>query len=273
MITAQQLGFRVGKAQLLRDITLEFEPGKFWSILGPNGAGKSTLLRLIGGVLTPTAGTVAIAGQSLKRWNPNALARKRSFLTQEHQVSQPLLAQEVILMGRYPHFRSSPARKDLQAIEKAIEMTGINMFRERRMDQLSGGERKRVHLARVLAQIMQEDGRFKDQILLLDEPLNNLDINFQFQTLQIARRVTQEGGTVVMVLHDLVLIPEFATHAALLKDTRLTRFGPASDVLTPEHVRETFGVPFLQFQHDDRIIAALDIRNTPDPTNTRTPQQ
>ena len=136
-------------------------------------------------------------------------------------------------------------------LDRVLNLTGLSDLAEKRMGVLSGGERQRAHIARALAQ--------NPSLLFLDEPTNHLDPDAKGRMLSL---VAELGITVVMIVHDLVMIPEFATHVAMMKSARLTGFGPVADVLTSDQVRETFGVDYLYFHHEGRVIPALDIRKT-----------
>ena len=154
-------------------------------------------------------------------------------------------------MGQIPIWADRSADEHAKELNRILDLTDLGALADKRMAVLSGGERQRAHIARALAQ--------NPSLLFLDEPTNHLDPDAKGRMLSL---VAELGITVVMIVHDLVMIPEFATHVALMKSTRLTGFGPVDEVLTPERVRETFGVEYLCFHHEGRVIPALDIRRS-----------
>jgi len=247
---------------LLQDVSFDLKTGAILAIAGPNGAGKSTLLNTLCGILNPTRGEIRIGDRPLTSMTAAERARQIAVVGQQDMPDGRLTLREYVTLGQIPIQADRSAIAHAEALAHTLDIVNLTSLADKKMAVLSGGERQRAHIARAIAQT--------PSILFLDEPTNHLDPDAKGRMLSL---VAALGITVVMVLHDLVLIPEFATHAALLKDTELTRFGAARDVLTPDHVRDTFGVPYLEFQHDDRIVAALDIRNTSDPKDNRSLQQ
>ncbi|MEM9267663.1 MAG: ABC transporter ATP-binding protein [Pseudomonadota bacterium] len=236
---------------LLDDINLEVPPGSVLAIVGPNGAGKSTLLNLLSGVIAPSRGTVELDGQNLASLTPNQRARKIAVVGQRAEPDGRLPLLDYVALGQMPIWAEHSSEDHANALDQVLAVTALSALSDRPMAQLSGGECQRAHIARALAQ--------RPALLFLDEPTKHLDPDAKGKMLSL---VAGLGITVVMVVHDLVLIPEFATHVALLKDSRLTGFGPAPDVLTPHSVRATFGVDYVLLPYQGRQIAALDIRNT-----------
>lgn len=247
---------------LLRDASFELGTGTILAIAGPNGAGKTTLLNLLCGIAAPTQGEILIDGRDLTTMPATERARHIAVVGQQDLPDGRLTLRDYVTLGQIPIQADRSVAEHAEALADILDVTRLTSLADKKMAVLSGGERQRAHIARALAQ--------NPSILFLDEPTNHLDPDAKGRMLSL---VASLGITVIMVLHDLVLIPEFATHVALLKDTRLTSFGSARDVLTPDRVGDTFGVPYLEFQHDDRTIAALDIRNTSDPISTRRLQQ
>ncbi|MEO0372619.1 MAG: ABC transporter ATP-binding protein, partial [Pseudomonadota bacterium] len=162
---------------------------------------------------------------------------------------------DYVALGQMPIRAEASADDHATALDHILDITRLTDIASKPLGQVSGGERQRAHIARALAQ--------KPQLLFLDEPTNHLDPDAKGRMLSL---VAALGITVVMVVHDLVMIPEFASHAALIKDAKLTAFGSASDVLTPQSVQETFGVTYLLLPHNGRQIPALDIQKTQSPT-------
>ncbi len=247
---------------LLKETSFDVQQGAILAIAGPNGAGKTTLLNVLCGITTPTSGEVLIGERTLHAMPAAERARQIAVVGQQDLPDGRLTLREYVTLGQIPIQSDRSAAAHAEALDRTLIVTGLTALADQKMGVLSGGERQRAHIARALAQ--------DPAILFLDEPTNHLDPDAKGRMLSL---VAGLGITVIMVLHDLVLIPEFASHVALLKDTRLTGFGPANNMLTPTRVRDTFGVPYLQFQHENRIVAALDIRNTSDPTENRSVHQ
>ncbi|WP_037306709.1 ABC transporter ATP-binding protein [Ruegeria halocynthiae] len=236
---------------LLQDVSFELNEGAILAIAGPNGAGKTTLLNLLCGAEGLALGDVLIKGCSLKDLSAKARARTIAVVSQHEMPDGRLTLRDYVALGQIPIRADRSAGAHADELARILDITGLGALAGKRMVQLSGGERQRAHIARALAQ--------NPSLLFLDEPTNHLDPDAKGRMLSL---VAQLGITVVMIVHDLVMIPEFATHVALMKNTRLTGFGPVADVLTPERVRETFGVDYLCFHHEGRVVPALDIRRT-----------
>ncbi|WP_171102504.1 MULTISPECIES: ABC transporter ATP-binding protein [unclassified Ruegeria] len=236
---------------LLQDVTFALEEGAILAIAGPNGAGKTTLLNLLCGAVPLALGDVHVSGRSLKSMTAMDRARSIAVVGQQELPDGRLMLRDYIALGQIPIRADRSAAEHAEDINRILDLTGLAGQAEKRMAMLSGGERQRAHIARALAQ--------KPSLLFLDEPTNHLDPDAKGRMLSL---VAQLGITVVMIVHDLVLIPEFATHVALMKSTRMTGFGPVDQVLTSDHVQDTFGVDYLSFQYEGRVIPALDIRKT-----------
>lgn len=234
---------------LLQDVSFTLEEGSVLAIAGPNGAGKTTLLNLLCGVERLALGDVRIHGQSLRALSAPQRARSIAVVGQQETPDGRLRLRDYVALGQIPIQPTRSAADHKTALDRVLAMAELAHLADKPMARLSGGERQRAHIARALAQ--------NPSLLFLDEPTNHLDPDAKGYMLSL---VADLGVTVVMIVHDLVMIPEFATHVALMKSTRLTGFGPVSDVLTPDRVRETFGIEYLRFQHDGRVIPALDIR-------------
>jgi iron complex transport system ATP-binding protein len=247
MIEARDLGYRIGEATLVSGVDLALRPGEIAAIGGCNGAGKSTLLWLLAGLLTPTSGAVTLDGRPLAAFPARALARRRALLPQQDGLTQPLLAREVVALGRYP-FGGTQALRNDPAVDRALSAVGGTALADRPFTTLSGGERQRIGLARVLAQI---DGGEPDRVLLLDEPTSALDLGQQHAVLDILRATARRGVAVGMVLHDLNLAAAWADRLILLRAGRLLADGPPADVLTPSIVAEALGVRVHVLSHPD----------------------
>ena len=222
-----------GKALLART-DLRLSPGRVTAILGPNGAGKSTLLALLSGERRPDQGQVLLDDTDIARIAAPALALRRAVMAQEGAVSFDFLVREVVELGRYPH-RSRPAVDEGALVAQAMADADVAHLAPRVFNTLSGGEKARVHLARVLAQ--------STRWLLLDEPTAALDLAHQHQVLGLLRRQAHaQGRGVALVLHDLNLALRYADEAVLLADAALQAAGPVREVLSPARVLAVWGV-------------------------------
>ncbi|AXT28895.1 ABC transporter ATP-binding protein (plasmid) [Ruegeria sp. AD91A] len=234
---------------LLQDVSFRLEEGSILAIAGPNGAGKTTLLKLLCGIERIALGDVWIQGKSLRTLSARQRARSIAVVGQQETPDGRMRLQDYVALGQIPIQDERSTAQHKADLERVLTTTELSHFANKQMSQLSGGERQRAHIARALAQ--------NPSLLFLDEPTNHLDPDAKGHMLSL---VADLGVTVVMIVHDLVMIPEFASHVALMKATRLTGFGPVSEVLTTDRVRDTFGVDYLCFQHEGRMIPALDIR-------------
>ena len=239
ILQVEDLSGGYGSRTVVRQVSFSLQPGEWLSIVGPNGSGKSTLLRLLSRVLIPQAGRVVLNGRDLHRQlTPQQAARQLSLLPQQPQIPVGLTVRQLVSLGRSPHQPWGAwqlTRADRQRVEWALEQTGLGSLALRRVETLSGGERQRAFLALALVQ--------EPQVLLLDEPTTFLDLRHQLELLELLQRLQQEQGlTVVTVLHDLNLAIRYSRRVALLGSGQLQALGAPQEVLTPDRVRQVFGL-------------------------------
>ncbi|MGZ0213150.1 MAG: heme ABC transporter ATP-binding protein [Actinomycetales bacterium] len=234
MISARNIAVRLGGRAILDDVSLDVTPGEVLALVGPNGAGKSTLLSVLSGDRKPDSGTVTIDGRELGSIRHGELARLRAVLTQENSVSFPFRVSEVVAMGRSPWARSLESRDDVAVVKEALEVTDVAHLGDRRYTTLSGGEKARVSLARVLAQ--------HTPVVFLDEPTAALDLRHQEDVMRVARSMAEDGRAVVVVLHDLSLAGAYSDRLALIAHGALDAIGTPSEVLTAERVERVYGL-------------------------------
>lgn len=242
-VQAQDLTVLLGGRPVLHGVSVAVYPGETVALIGPNGAGKSTLLGALAGDRAAAAGSVTLAGRPARSWSALQLARTRAVLPQASSVSFAFSAGEVVEMGRAPWAGSDAADLDEEAIADAMAETGVTEFADRGVDALSGGERARVALARVLAQ--------RTAILMLDEPTAALDLRHQELTLTLARRRAQDGCAVLVVLHDLGLAAAHADRIVLLDHGEVAADGTPATMLDPELLSRVYQHPIEVLPHPD----------------------
>jgi len=248
--------------RILDAISFDASAGEVVALIGPNGAGKSTLLSVVTGDQATQEGRVEIAGRALGDWSLKELGRRRAVLLQQNGVFFPFTVQEVVEMGRAPWQGTPRDADDDRVVEESIALTEMTRFRTRPLPSLSGGERARASLARILA---QETG-----ILLLDEPTAALDLRHQEDVLRIARDRARVGDCVVVVLHDLSLAAAYADRIVLIADGRVVADGPPDAVLTPPLLSAVYEVPVEVMRHPTTGTAViLPVRGTsPTPSSS-----
>ncbi|HMX80447.1 MAG TPA: heme ABC transporter ATP-binding protein, partial [Ferruginibacter sp.] len=241
MLRAEGIGYTIEGKQILQGIDTLFLPGQFNMILGPNGSGKSSLLKIISGEISNHNGKITYDGTPLASLEKEELAKFRAVMSQQPELSFPLTAEEVVMMGRYPHFVFNPGKKDEEICRAVMEKMNLQAFRERNYLTLSGGEKQRVQYARVLAQVWEKTNN-RPRYLFLDEPLNSLDIHYQQEFLQLAREFQQEDTVLVAVLHDINLAIQYADRLFFLKEGRLAAQGSPEEIVTEELIHDIFNV-------------------------------
>ncbi len=242
MLSASNLVFNAGGRALIDNVSATFQPGLLHLIIGPNGAGKSTLVKLLARMLRPHAGRVTYEERDAARWSERDLARHRAVLSQAIEVAFPIPVHELVMMGRYPHFRGRPRPSDERICEEVMRFFEVSAFADRSYSTLSGGERQRVNFARVLAQIW-EPVPGSARYLFLDEPLTFLDIRHQIDFMQKVRRFASQPDVVAIgVVHDLNLAAKFADRLILLHQGRTLADGGKGEVLTPQHLYAAFEI-------------------------------
>lgn len=245
------IGVEIGGKTILEDVDVELRIGEVVAVVGPNGAGKSTLLTALAGDRA-ASGEVIIDDKPLSAWPAAELARKRAVLRQDNGLSFPFTVLEVVKMGRAPWMRITTAEQDERIIATEMVRTDVMQFASRSVPSLSGGERARVSLARVLTQ--------RTPILMLDEPTAALDVNYQEQVLALVRQTARAGSAVVVVLHDLAAAGAYCDKLLLLHDGKARAFGPPAEVLTSELLSEVYGHPIRVTRHPDNTIGVEPVR-------------
>lgn len=228
------LQFRRGSRVVLDSIDLQLQSGGVTAVLGPNGAGKSTLLSCIAGLLRPEQGSVDLDGAPLFSLPAMQRARRIAFLPQTPEIAWAVDVQTLVSLGRIPYQGVSSDAEDRAAVARAMDKTQVTQWADRAVTTLSGGERARVLLARVLAG--------ESDWILADEPFTGLDPSHQFEAAEMLRAVADKGGGVVLTIHDLTLAARIADRVVILNDGRIVADGTPQTALTPQILRDVYSV-------------------------------
>lgn len=234
-----RVSYRVGRRALVEGISLTVPPGQVIALLGPNGAGKSTALRLLAGELTPSEGSVRLAGLDVRSLGRLQMARMRAVVAQRSELSFDFRVEDVVLLGRHPFNGGHPRRADARVVRRALEQVDLHHAVDRGYTTLSGGERQRVQIARSLAQLEDVE---PPGFWLLDEPTSALDLAHQHALLRMCRDQAERGRGVLVVLHDLNLALRHVDRAVLIHGGRVHAQGPVREVISPEHLQAVYGV-------------------------------
>ena len=241
MLRTENISYAIGKKQILKNVSATFQPGQFNMILGPNGSGKSSFLKIFSGEINKFDGFVYYDDKKIKEIKKEELAKRRAVMSQQADLSFPLLVEEVVMMGRYPHFTFNPNRKDMMICDEVIGRMNLNEFKERNYLTLSGGEKQRVQYARVLAQIWEKPTEGY-RYLFLDEPLNSLDISYQHEFLEAAVELIKGHTVLIAVMHDINLAAHYADNLFFFKEGELFVHGKPKNVLTEDIIAKVFNV-------------------------------
>ena len=248
ILEIESLTYQIKKKKLLDDISFKVESGDMISVVGPNGSGKSTLIRLIAGEIMPFSGSIKFHNKNIYDWDPLKLAIKRSVLYQSSHLSFSFTVLDIIKMGFYA-FKESNGKKDYNKIcEELLDIFDLDGYCDRIYTTLSGGEKQRVQLARVIAQIWSEQ-LFKDRLLILDEPTSYLDIKHQISLFKFLKKLNNKGLTIIIVLHDLNHAFLKSNKVAMLKESKLVNFGRISELMNEKTLKKVFDVK-LNLLHD-----------------------
>ncbi len=235
MIVAEGVTKSYGEACVVDGVSISLPARGITSIIGPNGAGKSTFLSMISRLLSMDKGTVTVDGLDISRTPSDVLARRLSILRQDNHMTARLTVRDLVSFGRYPYSRGRLTADDRRRVDDAISYLNLGALSERFLDELSGGQRQRAFVAMVLCQ--------DTDYVLLDEPLNNLDMKHAVGMMQLLRRATSElGKTVALVLHDINFASVYSDHIVCMKAGRVTYQGTPAEVITPAIMREVYEI-------------------------------
>ncbi|MBI3519637.1 MAG: heme ABC transporter ATP-binding protein [Bacteroidetes bacterium] len=253
MLKAQNITYSVGNKVLLDNVSVDFEAGKLHLIIGPNGAGKSTLIKVLCNQLQLKSGSVYYGNHNSMHLSISEQARMRAVLSQNIELAFPLTVKEIVMMGRYPHFTGQPTSKDEIACEDAMRFFDVIDMANRNYMTLSGGEKQRVHFARVVAQIWYP---VTDQFryLILDEPLTFLDVHYQFDFMhKLIELLKHKDIIIVGVVHDLNLAAKFADNIVLLHQGKLLASGNRDFVLSAKNIKTAYQLEPVIHYHEENM--------------------
>lgn len=240
ILEAQKISLAYQKIALLHPMEVAVKKGELVVIIGPNGAGKSTLLSVLSDEIREKKQSIFFKQKTYQEWDLKVLPMHKAKFSQQFQADIPLDVSAVVMMGRYPYFEHTPHATDWEAVNKMMKTTDIVHLKDRTYNSLSGGEKQRVHLARVLAQLHNS---MEEKLLFLDEPLNNLDVLHQHRVMQNIKKFVHEGHTAVVVLHDLNLAAQFATQVILMQHGKVVQKGKPDEVFTQETISQVYNFP------------------------------
>ena len=236
MIETRDIVKRHGSTTVLHGVSVQIPEKKLSAIIGPNGAGKSTLLSLVSRLMPMSGGSATVAGLDVATSASDALARVLAILRQDNQSTLRLTVRDLVGFGRFPHSKGRMLADDLRHVHEALQYLQLDTLADRFLDELSGGQRQRAYIAMVLCQ--------DTPYILLDEPLNNLDMAHAVTMMKLLRRMVDERGkTVVLVLHDINFASCYADHILAMQDGRMAYMGPPETVVCDEVLSRLYGIP------------------------------
>jgi iron complex transport system ATP-binding protein len=248
LLTTRNLSVSLAGRRVLDDVSLALPAGHLVALVGPNGAGKTTLLRALAG-LVPSDGAIDIGGDALSQLSLRERARRFAYLPQGHVMHWPLPARDIVALGRYPHGATDPARltpRDNEAVLRAMQAADVMEFGARRVTELSGGERSRVALARVLA--------VEAPVVLADEPTSSLDPRHQIDIMRTLRQAADKGVLAIVVTHDLGLAARFADTVLVLSGGWLVSQGTPAQALSEEVMRDVFRISAFRAEYQGEAV-------------------
>ena len=234
-----------GEKKVVDDVSLVIPTGKITSFIGPNGAGKSTVLGIISRLLTADNGEVYLNHLPLKEQKNTDIARKMAILKQSNHVNLRITVEELVAFGRFPYSKGNLTEIDRTFIDNAIKYMNLNDIREQYIENLSGGQRQRAYIAMTLAQ--------DTDYILLDEPLNNLDMKHSVQIMKILRNLVDEKGkTIIIVIHDINFVASYSDYIVALKDGKMIRHGNTEEIMKNEVLKDIYGMEIPIYKIENR---------------------
>ncbi|CAH0136265.1 ABC transporter ATP-binding protein [Peribacillus simplex] len=247
MVEVKNLFKKYNSKTVVEDVSIEIMKGKITSFIGPNGAGKSTVLSMISRLITRDSGEVLIDGKDMGKFKSNELAKKIAILKQANHINIRLTIRELVAFGRFPYSQGKLTKEDWKYVDEAIEYMELADMQDKFLDQLSGGQQQRAFIAMVIAQ--------NTEYVLLDEPLNNLDMKHSVQIMKVLRRLADElGKTVIIVIHDINFASCYSDYIVALKDGKVVHNGPTEQVINSNVLKEIYDMDIeIQSINDNKI--------------------
>lgn len=255
MIEIKGLSKSFGKKSVVEDVTLKIHAKTITSFIGPNGAGKSTLLSMVSRLLDADTGEVLLDQSNVKKMKSDAFAKRVAILKQSNHLNVRLTVRELVAFGRYPYSKGRLNAEDHKLVDKALDYMNLTEMQDMFLDELSGGQKQRAFISMVIAQ--------DTEYILLDEPLNNLDMKHSVQIMKILRKLVDDlGKTVVIVLHDINFASVYSDRIVALKNGRLVKDGPTEEIINSESLREVYDMHIpVQVQDGCRICVYFNSHN------------
>ncbi|GAE30010.1 iron ABC transporter ATP-binding protein [Halalkalibacter hemicellulosilyticus] len=248
MVEVQNVTKRYASKNVVDNVSVNIQKGKITSFIGPNGAGKSTLLSIVSRLIAKDEGLVLIDDMDITKQKSNDLAKKISILKQSNHINIRLKIRDLVSFGRFPYSQGNLTKEDIRYIDEAIRYMELKDIQDKYLDQLSGGQRQRAYIAMVIAQ--------DTEYILLDEPLNNLDMKHSVQIMKVLQNMVDElGKTIVVVLHDINFASCYSDFIVALKNGRIIKEGPAHEVIDEDALREIYDMDIPINNIDNRKIA------------------
>ncbi|WP_338751312.1 ABC transporter ATP-binding protein [Bacillus sp. FJAT-52991] len=247
MVEVQEVSKVYGSKAVIDQVSINVPKGKITSFIGPNGAGKSTLLSMISRLITKDEGDIFIDGEEVSQSKSEELAKKIAILKQTNHLNLRLTVRELVSFGRFPYSQGKLKKEDWQHVDEAIRYMELEGMQHKYLDQLSGGQRQRAFIAMVIAQ--------DTEYILLDEPLNNLDMKHSVQIMKVLRRLTNElGKTVVIVIHDINFASCYSDYIVALKDGKIAKQGSVDEMMDQQVLKDIYEMDMkIQTVNDCRI--------------------
>ena len=237
MIEIKNIFKKYKNKNVVDDVSFNIEKGKITSFIGPNGAGKSTVLSIVTRLIAGDGGEVLIEGKSLKGYESKELAKKIAILKQSNNITLKLTIRELVGFGRFPYSEGNLTKEDDKYIDEAIEYMKLTDIQDKYLDELSGGQRQRAYIAMVIAQ--------NTEYILLDEPLNNLDMSHSVQMMKVLRNLCDElGKTIVLVMHDINFASCYSDNIVALKNGKIERVGTTEEIVQKDVLEEIYEMNF-----------------------------
>ncbi|MHC5202241.1 iron ABC transporter ATP-binding protein [Myroides sp. LJL119] len=244
MIEVKNIRKAYGDKMILDDVTVSFPKGKITCLVGGNGTGKSTLLSIISRLVARDSGEINLLDKDVTSFTNRDFAKRLSILKQSNHPNVRLTVKELVAFGRFPHSQGRLTTFDQEKIQESLSFMGLSEIEDQFIDELSGGQRQRTFLAMVLAQ--------DTEYILLDEPLNNLDMKHSVEIMKILRVLAdQYGKTIIIVVHDINYASSYADYIAAVKDHKIIHFGPTQDIIREDIMKEVFDIDMTIVDNSD----------------------